>query len=145
MLQVTDENLMLASADLQEEQLCIEWFEAGRSLIKRKTVQGTTLHLQRRNGKYLTDGQIIYQDAKRFVRISTLPCPCMVLTAEDAAVIGDFCYDVGNRHLPVFCIGKNTFAVAYDARLYEALASKFGAHLRLEQLQLLPGQALLYY
>ena len=145
MLQLTDDNLALASADLQEEQLCIEWFEAGRSLIKRKTVQGTALHLQRRNGKYLTDGQIIYQDANRYVRISTLPCTCMVLTAEDPALIGDFCYDVGNRHLPVFCVGENAFGVAYDARLYEALASKFGAHLRLEKMKLLPDQALLYF
>ena len=145
MLHVTDEDLNLVSTDLWEEQLSIEWFEAGRSLIKRETMQGTSLQLQRRHGKYLSDGQVIYQDDTMYVRISTLPCTCMVLTAEDPAIIGDFCYDVGNRHLPVFCVGDAAFGVAYDARLYEALASKFGSYLRLEQLKLLPDHALLYF
>ncbi|MFD2742118.1 MULTISPECIES: urease accessory protein UreE [Sphingobacterium] len=142
MLQITDEQLDIDLTHLREEQLCIEWFEAGRSLIKRNTVQGTEVCLQRRLHKYLNDGQVIYSNDDMYISISTLACPCMVLTSNDADTIGDFCYDVGNRHLPVFYVEHNTFGVAYDARLYEALSAKYGVNIRLENRKLIPNQAL---
>lgn len=145
MLDVNDENFIHFPLHLREEKLSIEWFEAGRSLIKRNTDQGTAIHLKRTLKKYLSDGQVIYQDAEKYVRIDTLPCLCMVVQAMNPVIVGDFCFDVGNRHLPVFCVRENAYAVAYDARLYEALSAKFGSHITLEQLKLLPEEALLFF
>lgn len=142
MLELTDHNYQSVPSNLREEHIAIEWFETGRSLIKRNTSTGTPTQLSRRFAKYLQDGQIVYQNQELFVRIVIRPCVCMMLRTNDAVAIGSFCFDVGNRHLPIFSVDDNAFAVAYDARLYEALSSKFKGLISLEQAKLIPAKAL---
>lgn len=142
MLKVSDHGDITAIANVQEEKLLVEWFEVQKQRLERCTDAGTELQLRRVRQPYLRDGQIIYQDEERRIRIGIKPCDCIVLTTDDVAMVGEFCYDVGNRHLPLFVIEGKGMAVAYDGRLYSALVHKYAGHVRLQSLQLLPQQAL---
>ncbi|QBQ42661.1 urease accessory protein UreE [Sphingobacterium psychroaquaticum] len=113
-----------------EDTLLIEWYEVNKTLFNRKTVGGTPVTVRRDVGQSIKNEELISTVDGMVVRIRIKPCTCMILTTENMATLGSFCFDVGNRHLPVFLIGKSV-AVAYDARLYQALKGKYGEEVSL--------------
>lgn len=64
----------------------------------------------------------------------------MVLHSNDLEVVGLFCFDVGNRHLPIYMIDDHKIAIAYDGRLFPALQQKYGAAVSLANFRLDPSQ-----
>ncbi len=142
MLDLSDHDLIASVGNPREEQFFVEWFEVHKRLLERCTDAGSPVQLKRTHQPYLRDGQIIYQDEERRIRIGIKPCDCIVLTTDDVAMVGEFCYDVGNRHLPLFVMEENGMAVAYDGRLYAALVHKYAGKVCLQSLKLLPQRAL---
>ncbi|KGE12306.1 hypothetical protein [Sphingobacterium deserti] len=143
MLVVVDNDYQNLPQNLQEEKLAVEWFEVSKSQFERHTDGDRPIKLKRVNNKYLRDKQVIYQDEKSYIAIDLQPCNSIVLKSDDAMLMGKFCFDVGNRHLPVFVLSESEIAVAYDGRLYDALANKYGDKIRLMSVKLLPESRLI--
>ena len=112
--------------------LPLQWYEVNRRIIKRKTIQGIEISLNRPAFTPRKDGEIVFQTSELQVKSRIEPCLCIVLNTQDIEVIGSFCFDVGNRHLPIFKI-DDKFVVSYDGHLFEALSIKYGVFVSVEE------------
>lgn len=140
--------ILINKLPVQADQQCefqdfleLEWYEINAKQLKRHTVLGLEIQLQFDEKTMLQDGQLLYRDPERSVRVKIRPCLCVVLKSASFRTIGLFCYDVGNMHLPIFQIDEGRLAVSYDGRLFEALRTKYEG-VSLAEMKLLPERAL---
>ena len=126
--------------DQEEDSLVLEWYEVNRTLIKRETLSGRMVHLDKPLSAVLQQGTVIYLDEACVIRIFIKPCTCIVLHSNDLELAGLFCFDVGNRHLPIYLIDENKIAFAYDGQLFPALQQKYGSSVTLANYRLDPSQ-----
>ena len=136
------ERLAAESIPQQDEIdfLEIEWYEVNRTYLNRRTASGLPVKIHLVEKVTFQDEQIIYHDKKIAIKIRIKPCLCILLTSTSMNSIGKFCYDVGNRHLPIFQVAEDRIAVSYDGRLFQALKEKYDVVL--EEMKLLPSTAL---
>ena len=118
--------------------LYLAWYEVGRTRLRRRTEQGFEVDCKRGYGQCFQDGERLRTTANTEALVHINPCVCICLNEADLPTIGSFCYDVGNRHLPIFAF-EDGIAVAYDARLYEALRLKYGSKISLQDKVLSPS------
>lgn len=128
--------------DDRDDFLELEWYEVNRTFLNRKTVSGLAVKIQLSEKVTFQDRQLIYQDAEISIRIRIKSCLCILLTSTSIHTVGKFCYDVGNRHLPIFQVADDRIAVSYDGRLFQALKEKYDGQVVLEEMTLLPSAAL---
>ncbi len=126
----------------RDDFLELEWYEVNRTFLNRKTVSGLAVKIQLSEKVTFQDGQLIYQDTEISIRIRIKACLCILLTSTSIHTVGKFCYDVGNRHLPIFQVADDRIAVSYDGRLFQALKEKYDGQVVLEEMTLLPSAAL---
>ncbi|MBB2148106.1 urease accessory protein UreE [Pedobacter gandavensis] len=129
----------------EEDSLILEWYEVNRTIIKRESAAGRMIHLDKPSSAVLKQGLVIYQDEICVIRIFIKPCTCMVLQSSNMEMVGLFCFDVGNRHLPIYMIDDHKIAIAYDGRLFPALQQKYGASVTLANYRLDPSQIINCY
>lgn len=122
----------------------LEWFENKKQKLTRTTRSGKVLELRLGNVKEWQQGDELYSNGQLIAVISIKTCLTISFPAENDAEAADFCYFIGNQHLPVFLTSNQQFAVPYDGRLYEQLLLKYGARIQLTDAQLLSTQSLRY-
>jgi len=124
--------------------LDLSYYEVNKRVIQRKTRKGNLVRIQRDDGSALRSGQCIYHCGDLFIQVNILPCLCVLLDSQNLSVVGEFCFDVGNRHLPVYLKADGRFAVSYDGRLYQALKEKYKGFITLENTILEPDEQITY-
>lgn len=130
--------------DLNPDVLELEWFENKKQKLTRATRSGLILELRLGNKKEWQQGDGLYRNGQLIAMIDFKPCLTISFSAENDAEAADFCYFIGNQHLPVFMISNQQFAVPYDGRLYEQLSCRYGSRIELIDAQLLSQQSLRY-
>ncbi|WON95888.1 urease accessory protein UreE [Sphingobacterium sp. Lzh-3] len=120
--------------------LDLSYYEVNKRVIQRKTRKGNTVRIQRDDSTALHSGQCIYHEGDLFIQVNILPCLCVLLDSQSLSVVGEFCFDVGNRHLPVYLKADGRLAVSYDGRLYQALKEKYNGSIALENTVLEPDE-----
>ncbi|AZA83201.1 urease accessory protein UreE [Chryseobacterium lactis] len=133
----TDEN----RSDCQEV-LELEWFENKKQKLTRATSSGLVLELRLPHQQEWQQGDLLYSNGKLVATISIKDCLTICFPAKNDQDAADFCYFIGNQHLPVFLIGIQEFAVPYDGRLYEQLSLRYNGRIELRDTQLLSTQSL---
>jgi urease accessory protein len=104
--------------------LHLEWFEAGKRILRRKTQSGKELALKflaEHSG--LTQGDIIHEDEQSLIAIEILPCECMVVKPVNMFEMASACYEIGNKHLPLY-FDSNCLLVPLEMPLYNLLAAQ---------------------
>ncbi|WP_312185967.1 urease accessory protein UreE [Sphingobacterium sp.] len=124
--------------------LDLSYYEVNKRVIHRKTRKGNIVRIQRDDSTALQSGQCIYQEGDLFIQVNILPCLCVLLDSQNLSIVGEFCFDVGNRHLPVYLKADGRFAVSYDGRLYQALKEKYDGSITLENTILEPDEQITY-
>lgn len=116
----------------------LEWFEVNRVRIRRNTRRGVGLMLHQVNKEKWEQGDVLCSNGVAVAVLYIKPCLVIVLQTDALRVLSDFCYYVGNRHLPIFKgTEPNEFVVPYDGNLYEQLNPKFQNYITLREMQLL--------
>ncbi|MDM1295473.1 urease accessory protein UreE [Sphingobacterium sp. N143] len=128
----------------ESDILDLSYFEVNKRVIHRKTRNGNSVKIHRDESTALQSGQCIYHSGDLFIQVNILPCLCVLLDSQDLSVVGEFCFDVGNRHLPVYLKSDGRFAVSYDGRLYQALKEKYNGSITLENAILEPDEQITY-
>lgn len=118
------------------DHLYIEWFQTSKRIQRLKTEAGMDIAI-RFMGKEqcLQHGDIVYEDAATIVRVSILPTDCIVLNIEDIITFALVCYEIGNKHMPLF-IFDNQLLMPYERAIFNWLESS-GYTPKVEQRQLL--------
>lgn len=122
----------------------LEWFENKKQKLTRTTRSGKVVELRLGNLKEWQQGDELYSNGQLMAVIAFKTCLTISFPAENDAEAADFCYFIGNQHLPVFLTSHQQFAVPYDGRLYEQLSFRYGARIELTDAQLLSHQSLRY-
>lgn len=117
----------------------IEWSEAKENNIDRKTKQGKPLLLKNKEGEYWQDGDLLFSNGKCVAILQIEPCQAIQFVSDSLAKIAEFCYYIGNRHMPIFVLEeKQIFWIAYDEKIYKQLMDKFHHEVSLQKVKLLP-------
>lgn len=109
----------LDTADKTIEYVDIEWHEAFKKIHKKVTDQGTEIGI-RMDDSILSRGlyqdDVIYQDSTRIVAVNTPPCEIIRVsfTPGHEKMAAKACYEIGNRHAPLFWGENDTFITIYN-------------------------------
>lgn len=88
---------------LDVDVLEIEWFEATKRIQRRRTNAGMEIAIKFiQEGQRLHQDDILYQDDKKVVAVYIKPCEAIVMTPASLLEMGTICYEIGNKHLPLF-------------------------------------------
>lgn len=136
-----DQKQISPSSSAVIDILHIDWYEVSKTVLSRQTEGGRLVRLYRAGAPRLENGEIIYSSPKFNIQIQIKPCTCIILKTDDLNTIAHFCFDVGNRHLPLFWF-EDEVVLAYDGRLYPALKEQYGERVLLDMRVLSPAFAL---
>jgi len=104
----------------------IEWFEIHKQVFHRNTQSGIEIQLIKNQEQEWQQGDVLYHQGTAIAQIKIKPALTILFNSDHVAQVADFCFYIGNRHLPVFVDPiSNAFYVPYDGNLYEQLQTKF--------------------
>ena len=106
------------------DPLQLEWFETGKRVLRRYTLGGQEVALRfMREAPMLQQGDIVWMDEKKVIVVSILPAQAIVLRPATMTDMAAICYEIGNKHLPLFLDG-NEVLVPFEEPLYRWLEAK---------------------
>jgi urease accessory protein len=91
----------------ETDLLPLEWFETTRRIQRKHTAGGREVALKfTKEGQQLQQNDILYQDDALMIVVDILPCDAIVITPRNMAEMAKVCYEIGNKHLPLFLEGE---------------------------------------
>jgi urease accessory protein len=120
--------LNLIGADTDE--VYFEWYELNKKILRKTTSKGLELGFRLADGAHgLRDGDIVAQTSNEFIVARIIPCKCLEVSWHDWRELASICYEVGNRHAPLFIntIGDRLLLL-FDEPM-QVLLTKLGAHI----------------
>ncbi len=88
---------------LEVDLLELEWFETTKRIQRKRTNSGMEIAIKFiREGQRLHQNDILYQDDEKVVVVNIKPCEAIVMTPQSLLEMGTICYEIGNKHLPLF-------------------------------------------
>ncbi|MDQ8013941.1 MAG: urease accessory protein UreE [Flavobacterium nitrogenifigens] len=88
---------------LEIDLLEIEWFETTKRIQRKRTNSGVEIAIKFiQEGQRLNQDDILYQDDKKAIVVNIKPCEAIVMTPSSLLEMGTICYEIGNKHLPLF-------------------------------------------
>jgi len=88
---------------LEIDLLEIEWFETTKRIQRKQTNSGVEIAIKFiQEGQRLNQDDILYQDDKKVIVVNIKPCETIVMTPSSLLEMGTICYEIGNKHLPLF-------------------------------------------
>lgn len=89
--------------DREVDLLEIEWFETTKRIQRKRTNSGMEIAIKFvQEGQRLHQNDILYQDDKKVVVVNIKPCEAIVMKPKSLLEMGTICYEIGNKHLPLF-------------------------------------------
>lgn len=83
--------------------LPLEWYEATKRILRKNTNSGREVSIKFLNeNPELTEGDILFADDNELIAVSILPCDCIVIHPKNMFEMASVCYEIGNKHLPLF-------------------------------------------
>jgi len=122
----------------EPDWLELEWFETRKRILHKKTSGGMTVSMKfLAESPEITEGDVLYADAERLVVALILPCDCIVVKPGSLFETASLCYEIGNKHLPLF-FEDDALLVPFEAPLHRLLIAQGYAVLREDRKLLQP-------
>ncbi|HVI44069.1 MAG TPA: urease accessory protein UreE [Chitinophaga sp.] len=126
------------TGDRTTDLLLLEWYETTKRIQRRHTQDGMEIAIRfLKEGQRLSQGDILYMDDEKVVVVDIIPSDAIVVTPRSPLEMGSVCYEIGNKHLPVF-IQDDKVLLPFEEPIYRWLqASGYAtekAHTRLTNL-----------
>jgi urease accessory protein len=113
-----------STANRVTDPLQLEWFETGKRLLRRYTMGGQEVALRfMREAPMLRQGDIVWMDDKKAIVVSIVPAASIVLKPATMNEMAAICYEIGNKHLPLFLEGDEVL-VPFEEPLFRWLEAK---------------------
>jgi urease accessory protein len=114
----------------------LEWYETGKRILRKHTKEGREIALKfLRESPALEQGDILYADGEGLIVVEILACEALVIRPRAMREVAAVCYEIGNKHLPLFIEGDELLA-PYEAPLFRWLLAA-GYEVRKEERKLL--------
>lgn len=113
------------------EYVDIEWHEVFKRIHKKITDRGREVGIRMDDSilsRGLFQGDVIYQDETVIVAVNTPPCEIIeiALAPGHEKMAAKVCYEIGNRHAPLFWGEKDTFITIYNEPMLVMLSKIHG-------------------
>jgi len=96
-------NLGKEPAPPHTDRLPLEWFETRKRILRRTTLGGIELSLKfLQENPELTEGDVLFESDALLIAVTVIPCNCIVIRPADLLQTAAVCYEIGNRHLPLY-------------------------------------------
>ncbi len=104
--------------------LYLEWYEARKRLLRRTTQGGREVSIKfLQENPELTEGDILFADDTTIIAVSILPCNCIVVQPANMFQMASVCYEIGNKHLPLY-YEQDALLVPFEMPLYKLLLAQ---------------------
>lgn len=114
-------NLAENGTSKQVDYLDLEWFETTKRIQRKKTRQGTDVAIKfLREGQRLREGDILFEDEEKIIAVNILETEAIVMTPDSLLEMGTVCYEIGNKHIPLF-IQDNQVLLPFEMPMYRWL------------------------
>jgi urease accessory protein len=85
------------------DYILLEWHEARKRILRKTTQSGKEISTRFLNeNPELTEGDILFEDDTEIIVVTILPCNCIVIHPKNMFEMASACYEIGNKHLPLF-------------------------------------------
>lgn len=111
-------------SDLERDYVPLDWYDAEKKVLHKVSRKGMDLGIRNQEGRPLRDGDVLWHDAHKALIVEILACDCIALKPKTMAEMGRACYEIGNRHAPLF-IEDGELLTPFDAPLLNSLG-KYG-------------------
>lgn len=106
---------------LRLDWLELEWFETSKRILRKRTTDGMEIAIRFLNeGQRLRHDDVLFMDEQKAVLIHVKPCNTIVVRPGSLLEMGTVCYEIGNKHLPVF-IQDDEVLIPYEEPLFRWL------------------------
>lgn len=103
------------------DTVCLQWFEADRRIIRTTTAGGREIAFRLlKEGQRLHHDDVVYLDKQLVIAVQIEPSDVMVLAPQTLPEMARACYEIGNKHTPLFLDG-NELLLPFDKPLFEWL------------------------
>lgn len=103
--------------------LPIEWYETNKRILHKQTNSGKPVVIKFLNqSPDLTQDDVIFADGQCIVAIDIQPCDAIIIQPASMQQMAAVCYEIGNKHLPLFLQGDEVL-VPYEAPLLRMLTA----------------------
>ena len=104
--------------------LQLEWYETRKRVFRKQTVSGKEVAIKFLNeNPDLAEGDILFEDNNSIIAVAVLPCDCIVIKPVNMFEMASVCYEIGNKHLPLF-YENESLLVPFDAPLMRLLSAQ---------------------
>jgi len=104
--------------------LQLEWYETGKRILRKHTTSGKEISIKfLHENPALTEGDILWEEEQFVIAVSIVPCDCMVVQPANMFEMASVCYEIGNKHLPLF-YEADSLLVPLDAPLMRLLSAQ---------------------
>jgi urease accessory protein len=105
------------------DALRLEWYETGKRVMRKHSVGGREVALRFLNeSPALMEGDVLYADEDVVIVVEIIPCDVMVIPMGSLPAVAAVCYEIGNRHLPLF-IEEGVLLAPFEEPLYRWLGA----------------------
>lgn len=109
------------AATLEQDFVELEWFEADRRILRKTSQAGRDIAFRLlREGQRLQHGDLVYLDEKLAIFINIKPSEAIVLSPKTLPEMARACYEIGNKHSPLFLDGDELL-LTYDKPMFDWL------------------------
>ena len=103
------------------DTVSLQWFEADRRIIRTTTTGGREIAFRLlKEGQRLHHEDVVYSDKQLAIVVQIEPSEVMVLAPQTLPEMARACYEIGNKHTPLFLDG-NELLLPFDKPLFEWL------------------------
>ncbi len=118
------------------DSVLFEWYETNKRIQKKITKSGKEMSLKFLNDNpALTEGDILFEDENLIIVVEVVPCDCLVIAPKNMIEMASVCYEIGNKHLPLF-FDNDELQVPFEKPLFKLL-NAYGYVVKKEQRKLL--------
>jgi urease accessory protein len=133
--QITDEEFAEKTADY----VFFEWYEAFMKIFKKVSSKGSEIAIRFDSlmpAQGLHEGDVLGVDGTAAFVVDFFPCEALIISADDGMLIPRICYEIGNKHAPLF-YGSNLheFITPYEESI-KMLMGKIGAEVEIRKIKL---------
>ncbi|MBZ4646036.1 MAG: urease accessory protein [Petroclostridium sp.] len=88
--------------EIERDYVFIEWYEVEKKVLHKVSKNGLDVGIRNNGGRPLRDGDILWQDDKKALIVEISECDCIAIKPNTMIEMGKACYEIGNRHAPLF-------------------------------------------
>jgi urease accessory protein len=102
----------------------VEWYEVSKKILHKVSKNGIDVGIRLDRNDPLKQGDILWIKGNKALVVDIPECDCIALKPQTTVMMGKACYEIGNRHTPLF-FQEDELLLPYDEPLLLAL-KKYG-------------------